>query len=526
MSLAAVQRMPVQELEELAAKPSTSDGNGDRRQKLPSALGCMCALSILTLVAILIDGYHPYSEDAGIYVASLRKLAQPSLYPVSGTFLEPYVRLSLFSHFAAWLLRNLPLPIEALLFGLHLATTSLLLYGGYGIAKRSFRTDEGRWGGTFLFALCLSIPVAGTSLSLMDPYLTGRSFSTPFTLLAVCAIFDRSWWRTCLFLALATLFHPLMGGYAIGLSLLLIAVRRRSWPALVTIAVSGILAAAILQSAQGSVTESPAYTAAVSTRTYFFLSEWSWYEILGLIAPLALLVLWGRQRRTPETVFRSLARACVALGLLSCAISLMFCHPTSPLHRVAALQPLRPFLFIYIVMFLFLGGLLAESTSRRTTWRWAVAVLAVGVSIGLAWVQKGTYRGSPQVELPGTASANPWHRAFDWIQVNTAADTMVALDSSYIESDGEDSLGFRAIAMRDSLADRSKDGGAAAVFPQLADRWLREQTVTTNLNRIDDAERRRRLVPFHVSWIVLDGNAATALRCPFATTAVKVCRLQ
>jgi hypothetical protein len=128
--------------------------------------------------------------------------------------------------------------------------------------------------------------------------------------------------------------------------------------------------------------------------------------------------------------------------------------------------------------------------------------------------------------LPGLRSQNGWNRAFLWIRSATPLDAIFALDCDYIHAPGEDAQGFRAIAERGSLADFSKDGGAAAVFPQLADRWLSEHRAESGLNAIDDAERLRRLIPLHASWMVLDRHATTAMPCPFEDDAVKVCRLQ
>jgi hypothetical protein len=386
-------------------------------------------------------------------------------------------------------------------------------------------SGQPRRGATLLIALCLCVPVAGTSLSIADPYLTGRSFSTPFTLFAICALLDKSVGRTCLFLLLAAIFHPLMGAYAIGFVLVLWAIERRSWLGAGTIATGSLLGAALLQFSHGTAPESPAHLAAVATRTYFFLSEWQWYELLGILAPLALLAsyaLWQKNRS--RSAGANLATAAVVIGLISVTVSATFCHPLAISQNVAALQPLRPFLFIYLFLFLVLGGLLGEFVLQRSLWRWAALTIIVGTCLG--WVQHNVYPGSPQVELPGVPTHNPWHQAFDWIRSNTPARAMVALDANYIDAPAEDSLGFRAVAERDSLADRSKDGGAAAVFPQLADRWLTEQTATTDLNHISDAERIRRLAPFKVSWIVLNRDAPTSFLCPFTNEAVKVCQLQ
>ena len=59
------------------------------------------------------------------------------------------------------------------------------------LARRCFARAEAQWGAVLLVTLCLTVPVAGSSLFLMDPYVTSRSISTPVTLLAVVACLDR-----------------------------------------------------------------------------------------------------------------------------------------------------------------------------------------------------------------------------------------------------------------------------------------------------------------------------------------------
>jgi hypothetical protein len=138
-----VQAASALEIDEIAvAAPQQAGRSPAPLRPLRTGLRRSGTILALTLLAIAIDGYHPYSEDAGIYVASLKQLAWPAMYPASGAFIAPYVRLSLFSHFGAWLLRMLHLPLEAVLFQIHLATLFLLLYGSYAIARRCFRASH------------------------------------------------------------------------------------------------------------------------------------------------------------------------------------------------------------------------------------------------------------------------------------------------------------------------------------------------------------------------------------------------
>jgi hypothetical protein len=492
------------------------------------------------MAAVAIGGYHPYAEDAGIYVAGIKLASNPGLYGGSGFFIAPFLTASLFTHLNAWILSSLHLPIEYLLFTMLLLTTWLLLYGCWELAKLCFHRRHERWAAFFLVAACLSLPVAGSSLFMMDPYLTGRSFSTPLTLLALCACLQGRTARAALLLLLVALFHPLMAIYATGFVLMLWAVQHQSWLGAAALLASAAAAGLAVQYSQRAVTESPAYRAAALSRDYFYLARWQWYEIFGLIAPLILLTAYARWHSNEKTFGSippdalapvsapqhavALATTCVLVGAASITVSLVFARPDSQSHLVAALQPIRPFLLIYCCMFLLLGGTIGRLCGSRHVRRWAV--LFATVAIGLAWVQRQAYPASPHLEMPWSASTNGWTRAFLWIRANTPPDAVFALDADYIHSPGEDAQGFRAIAERASLADRSKDGGAAAVFPQLAERWSAERTATTGLDHLSDAERLRRLAPFHVDWIVLNSAAATSMPCPFQNAAVKVCRLQ
>ena len=482
-------------------------------------------LLLLSLAAIAVNGYHPYGEDAGIYVSGIKEAMHPGLYGSSAYFIAPYLQSSVFPYLSAWIVKSLHLPLEDLLLAMQILTTWLLLYACWGLAKRSFDRREEQWAALLLAAVCLSVPVAGSSLFMMDPYVTGRSFSTPLSLLALTACLDRKLLRAWLLLVLIGLFHPLMMVYAAFFVLLAWAVEHRSWIGVASISASAVAAAAAVQFSQRTVVESAAYQNAVGSRYYFFLANWHWYELAGVAAPVLLLGVYVlREGRTAPKDSISLAASSVVVGLTSIVIALAFAREQSHSHLVAALQPLRPFLLIYLCMFLILGGVFGRTILKRSAWRWIL--LFGGTGVGLAVVQHQTYPASAHLELPGRVSDNSWTRAFIWIRDNTPANAVFALDADYIHAPGEDGQGFRAIAERNSLADRSKDGGAAAVFRQLADRWMNEQSATTDLDKIDDPERLRRLTPFHADWIVLNTNSPTQMQCPFTDEAVKVCRLR
>ena len=54
-------------------------------------------ISGLTLLALLIQGYHPFVDDAAIYVAGIERIIHPSLFPRHAEYVLPHLKHSLFS---------------------------------------------------------------------------------------------------------------------------------------------------------------------------------------------------------------------------------------------------------------------------------------------------------------------------------------------------------------------------------------------------------------------------------------------
>ena len=482
------------------------------------------ALLLLTALATAICGYHPYAEDGGIYVAGIKFALNPRLYPRDSAFVTSYMHMSIFSHVVAGFVRLSHVPVEAVLFAIQLGTTWLLLYSCWQLARRCFSNPAARWGAVALVAVTLTVPVAGSSLFLMDPYVTSRSFSMPLTLLAIAAALDSRLVVAMVYLALVGLFHPLMLIYAAGFLLFLWMIRQEWWMGVLALSAAAVASGGILQWSQRNVTESSAYLAAALTRPYFYLSQWQWYEWIGLAAPLLILFLIARRQKFRfDSPAAALSAACIAEGLTSVVVCLIFAHPYSHSHLVARIQTLRTFQIVYFVLFLMLGGLLGQYCLKRVRWRWA-AVLA-GISAGLFSIQLAGFPASRHFELPWGRQRNGWSQAFCWIQKNTPGDALFAMDAHYITLPGEDGHVFRAMAERSSLAGYDKEGGTAAVFPQLAEAWMAQQTAQTGLDSIGDRARIERLAPFGVTWLILPRDARTSFVCPYKNADVMVCRL-
>ena len=478
----------------------------------------LATIALLTPAVLLIHGYHPLADDGAVYVAGIKKLANPSLYRWDAVFATEPARFSIFAHILAPLLHWSSLPV--LLLVCQLASIFLFLLGARQVATRIFSDHRSCWGAVLLAACCFTLPVAGTSLSIMDPYTTARSFSTPLSLFAVAAVLDESWVGSILWLGLAALFHPLMAGYTAISMLTLGLAQRKLWRALSWVLAMGWLLSAVIFIATHRADASLAYHRAALSRSYFFLSSWQWYEYPGLVIPLLLLAVAGFRSRLPWAA-RSVAIAATLTGSCVLLISLCFVHRSGSL-LLARIQVLRAFHMVYIAGVLLAGGMLGRWTRQHMR---VMAVLCLLVSGSLFAGQRLTYPESNHVEWPGIEPRNLWREAFLWIRDNTPGDAIFALDNDYIESPGEDAQGFRATAERSTVADWFKDGGIASNFPDAAALWWQGSTATWRLNQAGDEQRLARLQPLGVTWIVLPVEAKTGFPCPFSNLRVRVCRL-
>src|SRR6266436_3513637 len=286
------------------------------REALVSRPGRISLLVAITLLSIVVHGYHMGTDHAAIYAPGIKKAADPSLYPSGSEFFMHHAGLSLFPHLVAavtWLTR---LPIEwsmLLWFGF---AQFLLLYAAYELARQCFRSERARWAGVGLLAAALSLPVSGTALMIADSYLTARSLSTPLVLMsAVCFLGGRTR-AAYVWLLGAFLIHPQMAIYGAGFGL--VGFESRSRERVGFVEATPVLPAVILpflvhfQPAQG------AYREVLATRAYFLVTTWHWWEWVGAVAPLTILALGAYLSLEPVLpVFPRLVKALIGLGLSS-----------------------------------------------------------------------------------------------------------------------------------------------------------------------------------------------------------------
>ncbi len=505
------------------------------RQPTAPAGALLC--SLLTPLAVAVHGYHPYVEDGGLYLAGIKRLLNPHLYPYWSGFVTTHLKFSLFAPTVAGAVRLSHLDLMTVMLLLYVGSTWLTLFAGWLLTSRCAFSVRQCVGAVTVLALTLTIPVAGTSLMLMDPYVTARSLSTPCGILMLVGAVDAlvAWternqvaWKGIALCAasfgFAAILHPLMAAYSLGFVLLLacawIPERRARIAALAGLCALAIATAACLERLGPANTVG--YAEVARTRTYWFLSQWQWYELIGLAGPVAVLYFISRGRPARPAA-RHVASAAILAAMTSVAVALLFARVDARSYEVARLQPLRMYQTVYLLMLLAVGAFLAERVLKRNILRWGLLIAVTGTAMALA--QRSTFPSSGHMEWPGRTPQNAWELAFDWARTHTPENAVFALDANYIREADEDSQNFRALAERSMLPDDAKDGGVASIAPALTGEWLQGKTAQTGLDRgvaLADAARLRAL---SVGWIVVKRATPTAFPCNYENSAVKVCPL-
>jgi hypothetical protein len=479
----------------------------------------LALLLVLSAGAIAVHGYHPFVEDGEIYVPGIKKVLNPALYPYNDGFFASHAHMTLFPNLIAESIRITHVSVGWGLFLWQFASIFLLLLACWHIGRLAFRDPRAKWGGVALVASLLTIPVAGTALYIMDQYLTTRSLSAPAVLFIAVNTVERKFWRAGLWAVFTALIHPLMAVFGVSYAVLVWWLQRgdKRFPAQT--------AAAFLLLPFGlfpPVTN--AYREVLQTRPYFFLLRWEWYEWVGMLAPMAVLWWFHRiARRQHLPFFDLMCRALLWFGGLFLAASLVISIPPRMI-RFAELQPMRYLHLLYILMFVFAGGLLAQFVLKGRTWRWLA--LFAPLCAGMAFAQWQLFPATPHIEWPDATPKNDWVAAFVWIRGHTPMNAYFALNPNHMALPGEDEQGFRAIAERSMLADRIKDSGAVTMFPALADTFQKQVRAQEGWTHFQAADFRRLKQEFGVNWVVLQQPGVPDLDCPYANKTLMVCRVE
>jgi len=479
------------------------------------AAGHLVGLLLLTFVAILLHGYHPYAEDAEIYLPGVLKILNPALFPANAQFFGEHAGHTLYPNLVAASVRVTHLPLPWVAFLWHFVAIFLLLAGSWRLASALFEDERARWAAVCLMAALLTLPIAGTALYIADQYLNPRNLAAFAAIFAVAEVLLRKYVRAVLWLIFAAVVHPLMASFAIAFCALLFVLRRYQ-PRMLGFA-------ALLPFGLTLDPPPAAYHEVALRQPYFYIQHWEWYEWLGVIGP-ALLFWWLARfaRRRKNENLELVARAMVPFILAGLAGALILGIPAR-FEALARLEPLRCLALTYMVLIVIGGGLLGQYVLQAKAWRWLVLFLPLGA--GMFFAQRQLFPASAQVEWPWAKPRNQWAQAFVWIRDNTPVDALFALDPRHMELPGEDENGFRARAERSMLADLVKDKGACSMFPPLSVPWLEQIEDQKNWKQLGKKDFERLQQKYGISWVVVEQPGLPDLQCPYENSAVRVCRV-
>lgn len=483
-------------------------------------------LLLLTAAALFTHGYHPYAEDAEIYLPGVERLLNPHLFPVGQEFFQSHARMTLFPNLVAWSIRLTHLPFEAGLFVWHITSIFLLLLACWELGGILFPSARARWGAVCLVAALLTIPVSGTALYITDQYLNPRNLAAFAAILAVARVLEKKYVRAILWLIFAASVHPLMWVFPFSFCALWIVLEylhgrfgHAMTPEKTTTSL-GLLLVSLPLTPQASA----AYHEAAKLHANHYIQNWEWYEWLGIVAPL-LLLLWfakiAQKRQWP--MLTRVSRAFVVYQVIYLAVALVLDIPAR-FESLARIQPLRSLHLLYVVLFLCVGGFVGEYALKDRRWRWLV--LFVPLSLGMFAAQRALFPASNHVEWPGRAPKNPWAQSFVWIRENTPVDAVFALDPGYMHIAGEDETGFRCLAQRSRLADAIKDNGVVSMFPPLAEQWWSQVQAQTPWKTFQAEDFEKLKKNYGVEWVVLEQPGVAGVDCEYQNARVRVCRLR
>src|SRR5882757_8038873 len=142
----------------------------------------LLAISALTF---LVHGYHPFADDAGLYVAGVEKLLDPTLFPVGMRFILSETRIEFFYPLVTGMTKLFGGSLESALLFLYLLTLIAFIYGAWYVSGLISDCRFCRWTAVCLAGCLFTLPVAGTSINIMEPYLGPRAFVAVLSLFAL-----------------------------------------------------------------------------------------------------------------------------------------------------------------------------------------------------------------------------------------------------------------------------------------------------------------------------------------------------
>lgn len=476
---------------------------------------------VFTVLGFAVMGYHPGAEDDGVYLTAVKADLHPTLFPHDSDFFRLQLQATQFDGWMADFVHITGISVAWSELIWQFISLFLILWACRSIAEQLFPEKRAQWAAVAMISAMFTLPVAGTALYLVDQHLHPRAIATALVLIAISRILAGKRWQVLPLLILAVVLHPIMG--VLGVSFCIFLALAMLDPAPVTVPAVGRTLASVVP--LGWIFESPTpdWRQALQTRTYYYLTRWTWYELLGAIAPPFLFwLLWRIATKRGETKLARLSLAILAYGIFQQIVAIAVLSVPA-LVRITPMQPMRFLHLIYVFLCLIGGGLMGKYLLRTSVWRWAAFLIVANG--GMFLVQRQLFAGTVHLELPGQTTGNTWLQAFEWIRQNTPENAYFALDPNYMGAPGEDYHSFRALAERSMLSDAIKDTSVVTQVPNLAPLWIEQQQAMAGWSHFQLADFERLKKQFGVNWVVVSYPPPGGLACPWHNGAISVCQI-
>ena len=466
-------------------------------------------------------GYHPGIEDDGVYLAAVKSDLNPALYPHDADFFKVQLQATFFDKWIADFihLTHIPVAFTELLF--QSASIVLIIFGCWSIARRLFAEERAQWAGVAMVVAMFTLPVAGTALYLVDQHLHPRNLATALILIAISRLLAGKRWHALPLLLLSIVLHPIMG--AMGMSFCFFLTLALMDPVPVRLRAVGSTAAGFMP--LGWIFDPPTalWREALETRTYYYLYRWTWYEWLGVLAPLVLFfVLWRVAEKRGQTRLARFALAVFAYAVFQQTVAMIMLGPEAFI-RLLPFQPMRYLHLVYFFLCLISGSLLGKYLLKTKVWRWAIFLLIANG--GMFYAQRELFASSQHLELPSREPSNRWLQAFAWIRHNTPENAYFALDPRYMAAPDEDYHSFRALAERSVMADAIKDTAVVTQVPSLAPVWKEQEVATADWEHFQIADFERLKATYGVNWVLVTYPPPNGLACRWHNGSISVCQI-
>src|ERR1700676_861019 len=189
--------------------------NSSRASLENSSITNLGLLAMLTMVAVLIMGYHPGLEDDAFYLAAIKRNLNPALFPHDAEFFRLQFQATIFDKLIALSVRLTHLPLAWTVLLWQVAAIFVLLHGCWRISRRCFTQPAAQWAAVTTVAVLLTLPLPGIAIALADQYLHPRTLATAAILAAIVAVLDRRIGLAGILLAVAFAIHAIMASFGI-----------------------------------------------------------------------------------------------------------------------------------------------------------------------------------------------------------------------------------------------------------------------------------------------------------------------